>query len=55
MTPAETAIAELWTEDDILYAPPGMIAGQQAIGRFAGELRSTHPDFVQGRAQRTIS
>ncbi|WP_309141255.1 nuclear transport factor 2 family protein [Novosphingobium sp. G106] len=42
----QAAIAELWTEDGILYAPSGVIAGRAAIGRFAGDLRSAHPDFV---------
>jgi hypothetical protein len=40
------AIDELWTEDAILYVPPGAIAGRTAIDRFAGDLRATHPHFV---------
>jgi len=40
------AIDELWAEDGILYVPPGMIVGREAIDKFAGELRATHPSFV---------
>ena len=39
-------IAELWAEDGMLYAPPGIITGHAAIDSFAGALRATHPDFV---------
>ncbi|CAM5773233.1 hypothetical protein LMIY3S_04109 [Labrys miyagiensis] len=48
------AVDELWAEDGVLYAPPGPIVGRQAIDRFAGELRATHPHFVytpRGEAQ----
>ncbi|MGC2782225.1 MAG: nuclear transport factor 2 family protein [Bradyrhizobium sp.] len=40
------AINELWAEDGVLYVPPGMIVGREAICKFAGELRATHPNFV---------
>lgn len=40
------AIEELYTEDAVLYVPPGVIRGRDAIDRFAGELRATHPHFV---------
>ncbi|MBR1172411.1 nuclear transport factor 2 family protein [Bradyrhizobium sp. KB893862 SZCCT0404] len=40
------AIDELWTENPVLYAPPGIIAGRDAIDKFAGEVRATHPHFV---------
>lgn len=40
------AIAELWAEDGVLYAPHGIITGHEAIDSFAGALRATHPDFV---------
>jgi hypothetical protein len=40
------AIDELGAEDGILYVPPGMIVGREAIDKFAGELRATHPNFV---------
>nr|WP_244395982.1 nuclear transport factor 2 family protein [Beijerinckia indica] len=41
-----SAIDELWTEDAILYVPPGPIFGREAIDKFAGDLRATHPHFV---------
>jgi hypothetical protein len=40
------AIDELYTEDCVLYAPPGVIVGREALDKFAGELRATHPHFV---------
>ncbi|TPG44296.1 nuclear transport factor 2 family protein [Roseomonas nepalensis] len=40
------AINDLWTNDAVLYAPPGIVEGQDAIGEFAGKLRATHPHFV---------
>jgi hypothetical protein len=40
------AIDELWTESATLYVPPGVIVGRDAIDKFAGELRATHPHFV---------
>jgi hypothetical protein len=40
------AIDELWTEDAVLYVPPGIIEGRDAIDKFAGDLRATHPHFV---------
>lgn len=40
------AIDELWTENAVLYAPPGIIVGRDAIDKFAGDLRATHPHFV---------
>jgi hypothetical protein len=48
------AIDELWTEDAVLYVPPGIIEGRDAIDKFAGDLRATHPHFVytpHGRPQ----
>ena len=48
------AIAELYAEDCVLYAPPGMFVGPEALDKFAGDLRATHPDFVytpHGKAQ----
>ena len=41
-----TAINELWTEDAVLYVPPGIIEGRDAINKFAGDLRATHPHYV---------
>jgi len=40
------AIDELWAEDGVLYVPPGAIVGHDAIDKFAGDLRATHPDYV---------
>ena len=45
-TRRRAAIAELYTEDCVLYAPPGMFVGGGALDKFAGELRATHPHFV---------
>ena len=40
------AISELWAEDGVLYVPPGAIVGHDAIDKFAGDLRATHPHYV---------
>jgi SnoaL-like protein len=40
------AIRELYTEDCVLYVPPGTLVGHDALDKFAGDLRATHPDFV---------
>jgi SnoaL-like domain len=40
------AIRELYTEDCVLYAPPGILVGHDALDKFAGDLRATHPHFV---------
>jgi len=40
------AIAELYTEDCVLYTPPGILVGHDALDRFAGDLRATHPHYV---------
>jgi hypothetical protein len=40
------AIQELWAEDGVLYVPPGVITGHDAIEKFAGDLRATHPQYV---------
>jgi hypothetical protein len=48
------AIEELYTTDCVLYAPPGIFVGPDALNKFAGDLRATHPHFVytpQGEAQ----
>ena len=41
-----TAIQELYTEDCVLYAPPGTFVGHDALDKFAGDLRATHPHYV---------
>jgi hypothetical protein len=40
------AIEDLYTEDCVLYAPPGVFVGPKALDKFAGDLRATHPHFV---------
>lgn len=40
------AIEELYTDDCILDAPPGVFVGRDALDKFAGDLRSTHPHFA---------
>jgi SnoaL-like domain len=40
------AIQDFYTEDCVLYAPPGIFVGHQALDKFAGDLRATHPHFV---------
>jgi hypothetical protein len=40
------AIQELYTEDCVLYAPPGTFVGHDALDKFAGDLRATHPHYV---------
>jgi SnoaL-like domain len=40
------AIEDLYTEDCVLYAPPGIFVGPEALDKFAGDLRATHPHFV---------
>ena len=45
-TRRRAAIEELYTEDCVLYAPPGSFVGRAALAKFAGDLRATHPHFV---------
>jgi hypothetical protein len=40
------AIRELYTEDCVVYVPPGLFVGHDALDKFAGDLRGTHPHFV---------
>jgi hypothetical protein len=42
----KAAIQELYTEDCVLYAPPGTFVGHDALDKFAGDLRATHPHYV---------
>jgi GTPase involved in cell partitioning and DNA repair len=49
-----TAIEELYTEDCVLYVPPGTFVGHDALDKFAGDLRASHTHFVyapHGEAQ----
>ncbi|HEY0228554.1 MAG TPA: nuclear transport factor 2 family protein, partial [Mycobacterium sp.] len=48
------AIAELYTDDCVVHVPDGVLVGHDALDKFAGELRATHPHFVytpHGQAQ----
>ena len=40
------AIKELYTDDCVLYAPPGVFVGHDVLEKFAGDLRATHPHFA---------
>jgi hypothetical protein len=40
------AILELYTDDCVLYVPPGIFVGHDALHEFAGDPRSTHPHFA---------
>ncbi|HEY1862478.1 MAG TPA: nuclear transport factor 2 family protein [Roseiarcus sp.] len=40
------SIEDLYTSDCTVYAPPGVLLGHDALDKFAGGLRATHPDFV---------
>ena len=42
----KAAIADLYTEDCVLYVPPGILVGRDALDKFAGDLRATHPHYV---------
>lgn len=41
-----TAINELYTDDCVLYVRPGIFVGHDALDKFAGDLRATHPHFA---------
>ena len=45
-TRRRAAIEKLYTEDCVLYVPPGTFVGHDALDKFAGDLRATHPQFV---------
>jgi SnoaL-like domain len=40
------AIEELYAEDCVLCVPPGTFVGHDALDKFAGDLRATHPHYV---------
>jgi ketosteroid isomerase-like protein len=40
------AIRDFYTEDCVLYVPPGVFVGHAALDKFAGDLRATHPHFA---------
>ncbi|MFC3652866.1 nuclear transport factor 2 family protein [Dyella humi] len=45
-TRRRAAIEELYTEDCAVYTPLGVLGGYDALDKFAGDLRATHPHFV---------
>jgi SnoaL-like domain len=40
------AIEEFYTDDCLLYVPDDVLVGHDALDKFAGDLRATHPQFV---------
>jgi SnoaL-like domain len=44
--PAAAPPFSFYTEDCVLYVPPGVFVGHDALDKFAGDLRATHPHFV---------
>lgn len=40
------AIMELYADDCVLYVPPGVFVGHEALDKFAGDLRAAHPHFA---------
>jgi SnoaL-like domain len=40
------AIQELYADDCMIYVPPGILVGHDALDKFAGDLRATHPHFA---------
>ena len=45
-TKRRSAIKELNTDDCVVYVTPGILHGHDALDKFAGELRATHPHFA---------
>ena len=45
-TRRRAAIEELYTEDCEVYTPAGKLVGREALDKFAGDLRATHPHFI---------
>jgi hypothetical protein len=40
------AIEEFYTDDCVVHVQDGVFVGHDAVDKFAGELRATHPHFV---------
>ena len=40
------AIEEFYTDDCVVHVADGVLVGHDALDKFAGELRATHPHFV---------
>jgi hypothetical protein len=45
-TRRRAAIEEFYTDDCVLYVPDNVLVGHDALDKFAGDLRATHPHFV---------
>ena len=45
-TRRRAAIKEFYTDDCIVYTPIGAVTGHEALDKFSGDLRATHPHFV---------
>ncbi|MGU7775747.1 nuclear transport factor 2 family protein [Burkholderia sp. MR1-5-21] len=45
-TRRRAAVEELYTDDCVLYSPAGTLVGHDALDKFAGDLRATHPHFA---------
>ena len=45
-TKRRSTIKEIYTDDCVLYVPPGSFVGHDALDKFAGDLRATHPHFA---------
>ena len=41
-----SAIKELYQDDCRVYVSPGILVGHDALDKFAGDLRATHPHFA---------
>jgi hypothetical protein len=40
------AIDDFYADDCVVYSPDGAFVGRDAVDKFAGDLRTTHPHFV---------
>lgn len=40
------AVEEFYTDDCVVHVQDGVFVGHDAVDKFAGELRATHPHFV---------
>jgi hypothetical protein len=40
------AIEEFYIDDSVVHVQDGVFVGHDAVDKFAGELRATHPHFV---------
>jgi hypothetical protein len=49
-----SAIEELYTDDCVVYVPPGILVGHDALDKFAGDLRATHPHFHTSPTRPTL-